>query len=453
MKNYIFFLLSILCFVNSYGQKSNHQKNTYIAVYRLGNQTFYDSISTGEEIVIPLKGTELRNKVLGFYRNDEIANNGKPWTTDDITENATVNINGIRFENKKILSKMTDYQIHRFRKDSLYSFRNNEKTGEQTASIRYLRPHAYISQNHQNLPYDFLIFKPKTLELIRYKCSSNSPILDVFNTEDSVIISSKPRVMIDGRLQLKSFDYQNIDLKNVNKIQVFGKEDARKYFGQKVKSGLIAVITNGSNFNLNWTLSNTRVIGEIQDLKGNWSVISDTVLTNIDQFKNYHKDCLRRNGPIYLINGNFETESMNRKNIDIPSIKSVRIVESKKQVENVLNSDEKLTTKDFVDTKKITFIEIGSDTVYIETKSNNSFVTNHLSVSSTLIQMHQVQNPKPKGEIIYIVDNQEIDSEKLKQYKPKELEFVESLEGCDAISKYGKRAEFGVVIYRKKKIE
>jgi hypothetical protein len=30
---------------------------------------------------------------------------------------------------------------------------------------------------------------------------------------------------------------------------------------------------------------------------------------------------------------------------------------------------------------------------------------------------------------------------------------VESLEGCDAISKYGKRAEFGVVIYRKKKIE
>jgi hypothetical protein len=67
--------------------------------------------------------------------------------------------------------------------------------------------------------------------------------------------------------------------------------------------------------------------------------------------------------------------------------------------------------------------------------------------------LKRLRKTLPDPTPIYFVDNQEIDSEKLKQYKPKELEFVESLEGCDAISKYGKRAEYGVVIYRKKKSE
>ena len=98
--------------------------------------------------------------------------------------------------------------------------------------------------------------------------------------------------MIDGRLKSKAFDYQNIDLKNIEKIEVFGSGDAVTYFGQKVKSGLISIITKGSKFNLDWTLSNTHVIGEMQDKKGNWKIISDTILTNIQQFNNYRTKCL-----------------------------------------------------------------------------------------------------------------------------------------------------------------
>jgi hypothetical protein len=65
-------------------------------------------------------------------------------------------------------------------------------------------------------------------------------------------------------------------------------------------------------------------------------------------------------------------------------------------------------------------------------------------------ELKRLRNTNPDPTPIYIVDNQEITAEKLKEYKPKELEFIESLEGCDAIAKYGKRAEFGVVIYRKR---
>ena len=65
-------------------------------------------------------------------------------------------------------------------------------------------------------------------------------------------------------------------------------------------------------------------------------------------------------------------------------------------------------------------------------------------------QMKRLRNTDPEPTPIYIVDNQEITAEKLKQFKNKDLEFVQSLEGCDAITKYGKRAEFGVVIYRKR---
>ena len=450
MKKITLLLFLSFCLMNVFGQKSNSPKNTYIAIYRFDNQTYYDSIYVGEEVVIPLKRIELRDKILGFYKNDGTTNNGQPWTIDKITENATININGIRFENKNILSRMAGYEIHRFRTDSLYSFKKNEKTGEQSASVRYLRPHAFVSQNHQNLPSDFFFFKASTLEPMRYRCSSYSPIFDVFNTEDSVTAFSKPRVIIDGRMQTKVFDYQNINFQNVIKVEVFDKEDARKYFGQKAKSGLISLTTNESNFNLDWALSNIRIVGEIQDLKGNWSMVSDTVLSNIEQFKNYRRVCLEKSGTVYLINGKFETENVNRKTINLEFVKSIRIVENKKKIKSSLNPNNRLNTEDHVYPKDLRFEEIGSDTVFIEMGVSNNFVGNHESLSSIMKQIDQIKNPKLVSYPIYIVDNQEIDSEKLKQYKPKELEFVESLEGCDAISKYGKRAEFGVVIYRKR---
>ena len=54
--------------------------------------------------------------------------------------------------------------------------------------------------------------------------------------------------MIDGRLQAKTFDYQNINLKNIESIEVVGGIDAKIYFGGKAKAGLILIITKGSTF-------------------------------------------------------------------------------------------------------------------------------------------------------------------------------------------------------------
>ena len=44
--------------------------------------------------------------------------------------------------------------------------------------------------------------------------------------------------MIDGRLQSRAFEFDDIDLKTVKKIDIFSKEDTRTYFGRKVKSTL-----------------------------------------------------------------------------------------------------------------------------------------------------------------------------------------------------------------------
>lgn len=44
--------------------------------------------------------------------------------------------------------------------------------------------------------------------------------------------------MIDGRLQSRAFEFDDIDLETVKKIDIFSKEDAQTYFGRKVKSTL-----------------------------------------------------------------------------------------------------------------------------------------------------------------------------------------------------------------------
>jgi hypothetical protein len=271
--------------------------------------------------------------------------------------------------------------------------------------------------------------------------------LDVFNTEDSIGLNPKPRVMIDGRLQIKTFDYQNLDLKNIEKIEVFGGIDAKIYFGGKVKAGLISIITKGSTFNLDWVLSTTRVIGEMQNKKGEWKVIVDTLFSTIDDFKKYHKKCLESNGAIYKIDGEFETENVNRKTIDMDGINNVKIVIGTRTKDAPFFSYSKgLGIRN--ETK------VGaSDTIFIETKRSRLNASANSNFGRVISDLQRLRKTSPDIEPLYFVDNQEIDSEKLKQYKPKELEFVESLEGCDAISKYGKRAEFGVVIYRKKKIE
>jgi hypothetical protein len=457
----IFTLLLIFCYVtNGFSQTSGRtllskKKTLFNDGYIYKNQHFadIDTSDNDEGRLVNMKDTIVSKRATKSIWENSMGQFDKAiYTIDSIPENAAINVNGVIFNSKKVLSKLADYTIFKIKKDSIYTFSrvtsDSSKKFEYTeVRVKYQRPKGIVYQAHPNLPYNFFVFKLNTLEPIRYRSSSYSPVLDVFNTEDSIGFNPKPRVMIDGRLQAKTFDYQNLDLKNIEKIEVFGGIDAVTYFGNKAKSGLVSCITKGSTFKLDWTLSTTRVIGEMQDKKGNWKVISDTLFSTIDDFKKYHKKCLESNGSIYKIDGEFETEKVNRKTIDMDGINNVKIVTGTRTKDAPFFSYSKgLGIRN--ETK------VGaSDTIFIETKRSRLNASNNSNFGRVISDLQRLRKTSPDVEPLYIVDNQEIDSEKLKQYKSKELEFVESLEGCDAISKYGKRAEYGVVIYRKKKIE
>ena len=170
-------------------------------------------------------------------------------------------------------------------------------------------------------------------------------------------------------------------------------------------------------------------------------------MTSLEQFKEFRKKVYQANGPVFLFNGEFEMESVNRKTIDADAMESVKIVNGKKMGRSLQFKNGNSTTQ-FNE-----IIDVANDTVFIQTEKERWTAKAGISIPTVMSQLKRVRNIDPEPTPIYFVDNQEIDAEKLEQYKSKELEFVESLEGCDAISKYGKRAEYGVVIYRKKKIE
>jgi hypothetical protein len=445
-KTILFLLISVNLFAQT--PQATSQRNYSITHFYHKNTVFADTVYYDIEFTDMRKGIDsasIRRIALRVSFADAFPKNNK-YTYDSIPEIASMNINGIYFDNKKILSKIPNYEILLIKRDSARSFRYNPETKEYFGTARYKKPHAVIYQDHANIPRDFYFFKEYTLEPIRYKCSSDSPVLDVFRTEDTVILSSRPRVMIDGRLQPKLFDYQHIDVEKVKKIEVFGKEDALKYFGHKAKMGLISVTTKDSKAKLNWTLDNIRVTGEMQDKNGKCKVITDTVLTNIEQFNTFKKAVYQANGPVYLINGEFETEQVNRKTIDAEAMQSVKVVAGTKNRVTVTNQNSQRISQ------LIEPITIGNDTVFIQTEKERWSARAEVSISRVLSELKRLRNTEPEPVPIYILDNQEITSEKLKEFKSKELEFVESLEGCDAISRYGKRAEYGVVIYRKKKL-
>ena len=441
-------LLIALCYsFTGFSQKKEKTeilKGTAYSITSFYHKNLIYADTLAFDVEVPLDKATDNQKKGRWYRSfaDATFKNVK-YTLDSISESAFVMVNGIRFENKKILSKMNDFDILLVKKDSSYSHIYNQKTKDYDVIVKYKQPRAIVYQNHSNLPRDFFLFKQNTLEPVRYKCSSYSPVLDVFNTADSLVFSDKPRIMIDGRLQRRELEFDDINIATAKKIEVFSKEDARNYFGQKIKSGLISIVTNDSKFNLDWTLANTRVIGEIQDKKEQWKVIKDTLLTSPEQFIAFRKSVYSTNGTVYMINGEFETEKVNRKTIDADAMESISVVAGAK-----IKFTVKALSDDSFQEPKFT-----NDTVFIKTEKERWTAKAKTSIPRIMSELRRLRNTEPEITPIYIVDNQEIDAEKLKEFKSKELEFVESLEGCDAIAKYGKRAEYGVAIYRKKKIE
>ena len=448
MKKFTLLLLALIFTVQLFGQKKedNKRRSFSITSFYHKNIVYQDTVIFDIEYIEMPKGADS----LGMRRLSsrvsfaDALSKPNQYSFDSIPEISSINVNGVYFENKKILSKVADYDILMIKKDSSYSFRYDLKTKEYTTTAKYNSPHSVIYQNHPNLPRDFFFFKQYTLEPIRYSCSSYSPVLDIFLTEDSIVAYSKPRVLLDGRLQPKAFDYQNFNLESIKTIDIFAKEDAGKYFGFKAKNGLISIVTKNSDFDINRALANTHVVGEMQDKNGNWRVIKDTLLTSQEQFREFRKKVYQANGPIFLINGEFETESVNRKSIDADAMESVKVVSGKKMKRSPQYRNGNSMTQYSEE------IDVGNDTVFIKTEKERWTSKSGISIPTVMSQIKRLRNTDPEPTPIYIVDNQEITAEKLKEFKNKELEFVQSLEGCDAISKYGKRAEFGVVIYRKR---
>jgi hypothetical protein len=437
MKKQTLLLLALIFTIQIFGQSEDEKLSTSIG-YSI-THFYHKNIVFQDSVAFPV------NKPWRSFA-DAVFKNAK-YTVDSIPENGKIIINGIHFNNKKNLSKVNDYQILMVKKDSVLNYFYDNDKKQVVSTGKYVKQPSMIYQNHENLPRDFFFFKQNTLEPVRYSCASYSPVLDIFLTEDSIVAYTKPRVMLDGRLQAKSFDYQNLNLENIKKIDIFAKEDAGKYFGYKAKYGLISIVTKHSDFDINRTLANTHVIGEMQDKNGNWRVIKDTILTSQEQFREFRKKVYQANGPVFLINGEFETESVNRKTIDADAMESVKVVSGKK----ARRSPQYGNGNSISQFSEV--IDIANDTVYIQTEKERWTAKASISIPSVMSQLKRLRNTDPEPTPIYIVDNQEITAEKLKEFKNKELEFVQSFEGCDAISKYGKRAEFGVVIYRKKKIE
>jgi len=449
MKKITFLLLSICYSFAGFSQKQKDadlQKGKSYSITSFYHKNIVYVDTTGFDIFYPVPIEKAStDKARGIWHRSFADANfpSSSFTVDSIPERSTVNVNGILFTNKQILLKMNMVEILKVNKDSSVTFTYDKEKKNYSRTAKYKQPRAIVYQNHPNLPRDFFFFKHNTLEPVRYKCASYSPVFDVFNTSDSLVFSDKPRIMIDGRLQRKELELDEINMTTVKKIDVFSKEDARIYFGQKVKSGLISIVTNDSKFNLDWTLANTRVIGEIQDKKEQWKVIKDTLLTSPEQFIAFRKSIYSTNGTVYMINGEFETEKVNRKTIDADAMESINVVAGAK-----IKSDKIAKIGDEIVQPKFT-----NDTVFIKTEKERWTAKATTSIPRIMSEIRRLRNTEPEIVPLYFVDNQEIDSEKLKQYKPKELEFVESLEGCDAIAKYGKRAEYGAVIYRKRKIE
>ncbi len=453
MKKLTLLLIALIYTVQLFGQnkdeKSNKHRYYSITSFYHKNIVYNDTAGYDIEYLEMPKGDDSvgiksMKRLTSRVSFADAVSKPNQYTFDSIPVTASININGIYFENKKILSKTPDYEILMIKKDSSYSFKYDLKTKQYTGSARYNKPHSIIYQNHPNLPHDFFFFKQYTLEPIRYNCSSYSPVLDIFLTEDSIVAYTKPRVLLDGRLQPKAFDYQHLNLENINHIDVFAKGDAGKYFGFKAKYGLISIVSKNSDFDINRALANTHVIGEMRDKNGNWRVIKDTFLTSQEQFKEFRKEVYQANGPVFLINGEFETESTNRKTIDADAMESMKVVSGKKTKRSPMYRNSNLATQ-FSET-----MDMANDTVFIQTEKERWTAKASISIPTVISQLKRLRNTEPEPTPIYIVDNQEITADKLREYKPKELEFVESLEGCDAISKYGKRAEFGVVVYRKR---
>ena len=341
---------------------------------------------------------------------------------------AIIRVNEVMFPNKSYLDKMPNVQVYGNTTDTAtYYVYLKEKPSQKkpvplsAAAIQYL----------YDLPESFVTFKKLTLEELRYTCSVEQPFFDGLGLT-SEKTSTSPRYLIDGQLQSIGFKAQQINLAETESIVVYSPENAKSYFSSRFEGGLVVVNTYKAKKSFNLVFKINVVESERISPDSGWKILSDTVLANMDEFRAYRKAKLEAQSVIYMIDNRLENEHTNRKTIDLDRVVSIETTLG--QGSTSFPTPERNENK--VDTIKI--------------KTRQVFQHSIATMSRVISELKQMRENKKPEVPLYIVDNEEIDMEKLKQFSRNEIELVTVLSSCDGMQKYGKKAEFGAVIFRRK---
>lgn len=341
---------------------------------------------------------------------------------------AIIRVNEVIFPNKSYLDKMPNVQVYGNTTDTAtYYVYLKEKPSQKkpvplsAAAIQYL----------DDLPESFVTFKKLTLEELRYTCSVEQPFFDGLGLT-SEKTSTSPRYLIDGQLQSIGFKAQQINLAETESIVVYSPENAKRYFSSRFEGGLVVVNTHKAKKSFNLVFKINVVESERISPDSGWKIVSDTVLANMDEFRAYRKAKLDAQSVIYMIDNRLENEHTNRKTIDLDRVVSI---------ETTLGQGSTSFPTPERNENKVDTIKINTRQVF-----QHSIAT----MSRVISELKQMRENKKPEVPLYIVDNEEIDMEKLKQFSRNEIELVTVLSSCDGMQKYGKKAEFGAVIFRRK---
>jgi hypothetical protein len=402
-------------------------KNDYavaIDQYYDGGNIYVDTVWIAlrtDSKTVPRMPTRRVSYANGFYRNIRY---------DSIHYQAVVQINDVWFSDKKYIQKLPSYRILSNRSDTAQYYIVGK---EERTKVKLLGLSTMVMQKHPDFPSDFFAVKPYSLESIRYRCAAEQPIFDVFSSTSETVFDV-PRYLVNGKLQALKFDIRSIPFNDIVSINVFSPKDAMRFFSIRFKKGLVSIKTKQSHQQKELAFK-IRVLEETQQNQGNWIVTADTLLDDMESFSSYRlAKITQQNMPVYLIDGNFETEYINRKSINLDHVESIVI----KKADIVAKNGQYPT------------LTMGIDTIFIKMQQVGYSANRFSSMGNIMADLTHLREHHPIELPLYIVDNQEVDIEKLKQFKTKDLEVVAVLNSCDGMQKYGKKAEFGAVIYRTK---
>lgn len=341
---------------------------------------------------------------------------------------AIIRVNEVIFSNKSYLDKMPNVQVYGNATDTAtyYVYLKEKLSQKKPVPLS-----AAVIQYLDDLPESFVTFKKLTLEELRYTCSVEQPFFDGLGLS-SEKTSTSPRYLVDGQLQAIGFTERNLKLPEIESIKVYSPENAKRYFSSRFEGGLVVVKTHKTKTLPNLVFKINVIESEKIASDGGWKILSDTVLADMDEFRAYQKAKLEAQSVIYMIDNRLENEYTNRKTINLDGVVSI---------ETTLGQGGTSFPASERKENKMDTIKIKTRPVFHQSLANMS------RVISELKQMRE--NKKPEVPL-YIVDNEEIDMEKLKQFSRNEIELVTVLSSCDGMQKYGKKAEFGAVIFRRK---